>query len=189
MGGRLTGERSEHHHVHSVVAGIGAGGDLHGSRGLFDLEIHQAVAQPGVGGFGLGLGARTRHRVHVPIGEAHHLELELGFETPGLFLFRRPSIQQCARRQLERERKDQCSPNTPQQKTSCSSKDFDVHDVPFPVFAASVSSIRWGGMRNRPQVDESVKARYITHGGLPLLITRFPAMRGTRNTDFRSRCS
>ena len=34
----------------ALMLGLGAGGDLHGSRGLFDLEIHQAVAQPGVGG-------------------------------------------------------------------------------------------------------------------------------------------
>jgi hypothetical protein len=115
VGGRFTGERSEHHHVYSVDAGIGAGGDLHGSRGLFDLEVHQSVAQPGVDGFGLGPGGHTRHRVDVPIGKTHHLELKLGFETPGLFLFRRQSIQQCARRQLERERKDQCSLNAPQQ--------------------------------------------------------------------------
>ena len=87
VGGRCTGERSEHHHVHSVDAGIGAGGDLHGSRGLFDLEIHQAVAQPGVDGFGLGAGGRTRHRVDIAIRKPHHLELELGFETPGLFRF------------------------------------------------------------------------------------------------------
>ncbi|HEY5741522.1 MAG TPA: hypothetical protein VIS99_03185 [Terrimicrobiaceae bacterium] len=55
---------------------------------MFDLEIHQSVAQLGVGGLGLDPGGRTRHRINVSIGKAHHPELELGFETPDLFLFR-----------------------------------------------------------------------------------------------------